>query len=216
MNKTKVAFALNILIFLLEVFAVSWMASGFSRGIYSVPGLAMFRYFTIDSNILMGFSALISLIGEYKKIKGKKEELSFFEKVFKLAAVTGVTLTMLVTMFFLAPTSPFGYFALFTYSNFFLHLLNPLLSIIVFVFFEKSNNTSIKNTFYGIIPMAIYSIYYVGAAITHSHNGIIDVGYDWYGFFPFGLKSAIIVLPLIYFCTYLISLFLWKLNKEKR
>ncbi|MBR3281584.1 MAG: hypothetical protein IKI57_07130 [Clostridia bacterium] len=215
MKNTKMAFVINILIVLFEILAISWMASGRSGGVYSFPGIYMLNFFTIDSNILMGIAALISIIEEFKVIKGKKEEVSKFSRAFKLMSVVGVTLTMLVTMIFLAPASPYGYFSLFTYSNFFLHLLNPLLSIIVFVMFEKSKSLSLKHTFIGIIPMVIYSFYYVWAAVTHSHDGIVESGYDWYGFFTFGLNSIVIVLPIMYAITYVISVVLWKLNKEK-
>ena len=47
----------------------------------------------------------------------------------------------------------------------------------------------------------------------HTSNGMIAAGYDWYGFFFLGVKSAYVVLPLIILITWLISLALWKLNR---
>ena len=37
-------------------------------------------------------------------------------------------------------------------------------------------------------------------------NGKVLPGYDWYGFFMFGIKSVVIVLPIVYIITYIISL----------
>ena len=103
---------------------------------------------------------------------------------------------MLVTVFFLAPTtaSTYGFFASFYYSNFFLHLLNPILSIVVFLCYEKNTEINFKHTFTGIVPMLLYTVYYVTETLSHTKNGVITSGYDWYGFFALGIKSAFIVI----------------------
>ena len=61
----------------------------------------------------------------------------------------------------------------------------------------------------------IYAIYYTAEALTHLEDGVIAPGYDWYGFFLFGVKSAVIVLPLIIAITYGISVLLWRLNRKQ-
>ncbi len=123
---------------------------------------------------------------------------------------------MLVTIFFLGPTMgrTYGFFSLFEKSNFFLHLVNPVLSIITFLCFEKSTKIGFRHTFTGIIPMLIYSVYYVSSAAAHMENGRIAKGYDWYGFFFLGIRSAFIVLPILIIITWLISAVLWKLNRS--
>ena len=124
---------------------------------------------------------------------------------------------MLVTIFFLGPTlgRTYGFFSLFEKSNFFLHLANPVLSIVVFLCFEKSTKIAFRHTFTGIIPMVIYAVYYVSETVRHMENGQIAKGYDWYGFFFLGIRSAFIVLPILFIITWLISAVLWKLNKTK-
>ena len=133
---------------------------------------------------------------------------------FKLAAVTGLTLTMLVTVFFLAPRSKTTYLAYFMNSNFFMHLITPLLFIITFVFFDNSRKPPFKLTFTGIIPMAIYSLFYTPNIILHLDNGKIDPDYDWYGFLAGGLNTIWFVYPLIFFLTWIFSLGLWALNRK--
>ena len=66
MNKLKCATMLNICLFALEVFAVSWMISGISGGILSASRLSVLKLFTVDSNILLGIAALIAAIDEGK------------------------------------------------------------------------------------------------------------------------------------------------------
>lgn len=215
MRKLKTAFILNVCIFILEVFAILWMMSGINSGVLSSARLAMFRYFTVDSNILMGIFALIAAIDQWRVLRGKKPDMSVACYVLKLVGTVGVMLTMLVTIFFLAPTmgATYGVLSLFAYSNFFLHLLNPVLSIVTFLAFERTRKIAFGHTFTGIIPLVIYAIYYTAAALAHTQDGVIARGYDWYGFFFLGVKSAFIVLPLIIAITYGISVLLWRLNR---
>ena len=175
----------------------------------------MFRYFTVDSNILMGIAALVAAVDERAVISGKKSEVSTGTYIFKLVGTVGVRLTMLVTVFFLAsraiPTT--GFFSLFYYSNFLFHLASPVLSIVAFVFFEKSDRILFRHTFTGIVPMLCYAVYYIYEALTHIQDGAVIRGYDWYGFLFTGVKSAVIVIPLLFLITYGISAGLWRLNR---
>ena len=218
MVKIKTAFRMNVLIFILEVFAICWMFSGINSGILAASRLYALRYFTVDSNILMGIAALVMAVDEHKVLKGEKREVSQSCFVFKLVGTVGVTLTMLVTVFFLTPTMGpvYGYLSLFSHSNFLLHLLNPVLSIISFVRYEKTDKIAFKHTFTGIVPMLIYAVYYMASAVSHSENGEIAKGYDWYGFFIGGIKSAVIVVPVMLIVTFGISAVLWKLNRLKK
>ncbi|MBR3211708.1 MAG: hypothetical protein IKF70_01240, partial [Firmicutes bacterium] len=58
-------------------------------------------------------------------------------------------------------------------------------------------------------------VYYVAAALSHTHNGVIDKGYDWYGFFFAGPRSALIVAPMLVLLTWGISCALRKMNRRK-
>ena len=216
MGNLKKAYILNLCITALEVFSITWMMSGIGAGVLSAAKLSALKYLTVDSNILMGIFALLTAADQGKVLRGKKAEVSASAYVLKLAGTVGVTLTMLVTIFFLGPTigRKYGFFSLFEKSNFFLHLLNPVLSIAVFLCFEKSRKIAFKHTFTAIIPLVIYSVYYVTETVTHMTDGVIDKGYDWYGFFVLGVKSSFIVLPLILIITWLISFTLRKLNRR--
>ena len=215
MKKRKIAFALNLVIVVFTVIALVWMTSGIHAGLLAESKLAALKFFTVDSNILMGIASLIVAIDLWKVIKGKKDDLSIFSYVAALIGTVGVTLTMLVTVFFLAPTmaATYGVLALFSGSNFFMHLATPILSLVVFLGFERTVRIKFRYTFVAIIPLVIYSIYYTAVTLTHMENGVIAPGYDWYGFFVMGPSSAVFVLPLIIGITYGISVLLWRLNR---
>ena len=218
MNRHTKAFIANGVLALLELFSVTWMMSGLSKGILSGGGFRVLKYFTIDSNIYLGIVSFLAALELFRVRKGKKKEVSTFIYLLKLSGTAAVAVTMLVTVFFLEPTlgKTFGYFALFANANLFLHLLNPLAAILTWICFEKNNVLSLKDVVLTTIPTLLYAIWYVIEVFRHTKNGVIQKGYDWYGFFALGLKSAIIVMPLFLLFTYLVCLLLYKTGKKRQ
>ncbi|MCR4741314.1 MAG: hypothetical protein K5866_00370 [Treponema sp.] len=216
-KKEKASFIFNFLIFIFTLFATISMIIGFhfmgEITVLSSRNFHAFKYFTVDSNVFAGLSSLIYMFLLILKNKGKIKEIPGLMHIFQLAASTGVTLTMMVTVFFLAPQSTTTYFDYFMNSNLFMHLLTPLLCIISFVFFEKSE-ISFAKTFYGIIPMLIYACYYLPNILLHLDNGKVLPKYDWYGFLAGGLGTIWLVIPIILLLTWGFSLGLWALNKK--
>ncbi len=217
MNKRlKASYYMCLILFLLELFGCTWVFTGIhfvgTHLELSDNGLKSLKYFTTDSNILMGVIALILVVAIRQVLKGRKDKLAVGYYVLFLVGAVGVTLTMLVTIFFLAPTSSHPV-TLFMNSNFFLHLLNPLVSIITFVLFLRTKEIPFRATFPGMLPMGLYAIGYVINAMNHLDNGRIPKKYDWYGFMVMGPKSIFIVLPIIILVTYLIGLALWFCNR---
>ena len=214
-NVEKKACILNSFIVVLEVAAITWMINGSSDGALSISGLRSLRYFTVDSNILLGIFALIAAMDERQVWLGRKADVSSASILLKHIGTVGVTLTMLVTVFYLTPSTlqKYGLLGMYKGSNFLLHLVNPILAIIVFLRYERTPRLAFRHTFTGIIPMLIYTVYYVAEAIRHSKNGVISPGYDWYGFFFNGVQSAIVMVPLLIAITYAISFVLWRINR---
>ena len=217
MKRFRIAYILNLCLALLEVLAPIWMSSGLVGGVLTTSGAEMFKFFTIDSNVLMGVIALFTALQLRQGIRGQREDLSTACYVWYLAGTVGVTLTMLVTVFFLEPTMApqFGLFALFAGSNFLLHLFNPLLAIVTFTVFEKTRKIPFRHTLTGIVPMVLYAVFYLANCMRHAVNGMVDIAYDWYGFLAGGVKTVWIVIPVIFLFTWLISIALWRLNRRK-
>ena len=100
-NKLKVSLILNIIIVLFTIIASTMMFTGikFSNGVEPVletTKLGMFKFFTVDSNLLMGIVSLIFIIYEVWILKNKKEDIPKNICILKLMATTAVALTFFV------------------------------------------------------------------------------------------------------------------------
>lgn len=218
MKRIKLSIISNTLIVIFTVFATVIMYTGFKFMDGDLPltinGLEAFKYFTVESNVMMGIISLVFIVFEIRLQKNKIEKIPNWIYGLKLVFTVGVALTMLTTAIFLAPTTPYGYFSMFKNANLFYHFLTPLLSIITFVFFEGTNKIRFRYTFVSVIPMFLYAIYYVGNVLAHIENGNINMIYDWYGFFAGGTSNIICVVPIMIGSTYLISYLLWFFNRK--
>lgn len=184
MKKIKVSLILNILIVLLVILATIFMFTGFKfmpgGSLLEVSKVEMFKFYTVDSNILMGIVSLIFIIYEKKLLKNKIKEIPKKVYILKLIATSGISLTFITTSFFLAPT--YGFYAMFNNSNLLFHLVVPVLSIITYIFFEKHDN-KYKYAILGIIPMFLYSIFYTTNILIHLNNGGLTFKYDFMAFY---------------------------------
>lgn len=218
MKRIRLSIVSNILIFVFTVFATVAMFTGFQFMGGDLPlainGIEAFKYFTVESNVMMGIIALVFFIFEIRMLRKKTETIPTWIYDLKLIFTVGVTLTMLTTVVFLAPTTPFGYFSMFKNANLFYHFIIPLLSIITFLFFEGTNKIRFRYTFIGVVPMILYAVFYVWNVLSHAENGSINMIYDWYGFFAGGTSNIICVVPIMIGSTYLISYLLWYFNRK--
>lgn len=216
-KKQKISLVLNWLIFIFTVFATVSMLIGFNfmsgEKVLSSTSYKAFKYFTVDSNVIAGLVSLIYIIYLNRLSKEKIKKMPKWLSCLKLASTTGVTLTMMVTVFFLAPRTTTTYFAYFMNSNFFMHFLTPLLCIITFAFFEPAE-LSFKESFLGTIFMIMYAFYYIPNILLHLDNGKVLPAYDWYGFLFGGLHTIWFVIPLILLITWLFAICLWFINKK--
>ena len=216
-KKIRISLIINFIIFLLTTIATIMMFTGFKfmhgpEPILESTKLGMLKYFTVESNIFMGLVALFFVLEEIKILKGKKSEISDKLYILKLMSTTAVGLTFLVVFAYLGPIAENGILSLLMNSSLFFHLIIPVMSMVNFSMFEKTNKLSFKYTFFGLIPSFVYSIFYLTNVLIHMENGMVSTKYDWYWFVQNGVWTAIIVVPSIFAVTYVISLILWRLN----
>ncbi|MCR5698798.1 MAG: hypothetical protein K6G52_04040 [Treponemataceae bacterium] len=216
-KQNKASLTLNILIFVFTLFAMVTMMTGYEfmsgKKVLSSTSYAAFKYFTVDSNVFAGIVSLIYAIFLILLEKGKIKQIPQVLTLLNLASTAGVTLTMMVTIFFLAPQSRFGFLPLFLNSNLFMHLVTPLLCIINFILFEQGKISFAKTTL-GTLPMILYALYYIPNILLHLEDGKPTLEYDWYGFMMGNAKAALIVVPLVLLITWAFALALWGLNKK--
>ncbi len=155
-SKIKISLVLNIIIVILTILASIIMFTGFKfmsgpEIILESTKIGMFKFFTVDSNILMGIVALIFLIQESKLLQGKINNINKNYYLIKLMGTSAVSLTFFVVFAYLGHIVNGGIYSMIMNSNLFFHLIIPVLSIVTFVFFEKNNTLSFKYSFYGLI-----------------------------------------------------------------
>lgn len=215
----KISLVINLIIVLFTIIASIIMFTGIKimegEPILETTKLGMFKFFTVDSNLLMGIVSLIFVIKEKALLEGKIDEIPASLYIMKLVSTVGVALTFLVVFCYLGPIASGGLISLLKNGNLFFHFLIPLLSIINFIFFEQTDKLKFKYSFIGILTALVYAIFYLINVLIHIENGKVSPMYDWYWFVQGGLWQAIIVLPLMLVITYIISLLLWKFNRKK-
>ncbi len=220
MKKIKISMFLNAVIVLLTIVASIIMFTGikFMTGpdlVLESTKIGMFKFFTVDSNILMGITSLIFLIYGAKSLKDKRYKTPKKVYLLKLISTTAVTITFLVVFCYLGQISKGGMRSMLLNSNLLFHLFIPVLSIISFIFFERNDKLSAKNALFGILPTLIYGTFYLTNVLIHTQNGKVSPIYDWYWFVQNGVSTAIIVFPMSILLSYAVSLVLWRLNHTR-
>ena len=169
-----------------------------------------FKFYTIDSNILVLLSSLLLSIYEYRLLKGKIKDIPNYIYIFKMVSIAAISVTFIITLCFLAPM--YGFYGMYNNVNLFYHFVIPVIAFINYFIFEKHDN-KYKYALYGVIPMFVYSIYYITNILIHLDEGI-SFKYDFYGFLQSNINNIYFVLPVIYLLGYLLSLLTIFLNKK--
>lgn len=179
----------------------------------AMKGLGYFKAFTIDSNVLMGLIALMALTFNINNAVTKKSECPKWMTLTYLTGVSSVALTFFTVVVFLAPMFQIqgkGYMTMFQDDMFFYHFLNPILSVINFIFFLPGDKIIGKVKLFSLIPVFLYSIVYIICI------AVLKIWSDFYNF-TFGGKFILIplVLIVIYAVTFgLSSLICFGRNKQ--
>ncbi|MCR5079630.1 MAG: hypothetical protein K6B65_06930 [Bacilli bacterium] len=219
-KKVLPSLILNLLCLSSVILGLIFMFCGINwdKGALVTAGFEAFQYFTVDSNVLMGVIAIIFLIYEVLLVMGKIEAIPKAIYIVKLTGTVGVALTFLTVVFYLAPTYMqygYSYFSMFVNANLFLHGLAPLLAIIAWLIFEHTDLLRVKTAVLGIIPMAIYAVFYITNAFTHiDAQGKIPFKYDWYAFCQGGVGFGLLSLFVMLLITTGIALLLYLGNRR--
>lgn len=220
-NKTKISLILNYIIFIMVVFATIIMFIGIKISFVKEPvletsGLSVLKFFTVDSNILVGISAILLAYKERKLLTGKIKDIPVGYYVMKFIGTVSVSLTFIVVFLYLGRIATGGLISLLQNSNLFFHLIVPVLSILSFVLFEKTNKIKFGYVMFCLIPVLLYGIYYIVNILIHLENNQVLPKYDWYFFVQKGINNAYIIAPIIFVLTFIIGSILWILNKKEK
>lgn len=215
MNKYKISLILNSLIVFFVTIGSIFMFLGIKfmpdKTLLEVSKVEMFKFYTVDSNIFMGIISLIVVISNIKILQNKINEIPRFIYILKLIATSAIGVTFLTTLFFLAPQ--YGFYAMFNNNNLFFHLIVPILAFTSFIFYEKFES-KYRYALHGLVPMVLYSLYYVSMILSHLDSKESIVKYDFYGFLQGNINNIYISFPVVFVAGYLVTLLILFLNKK--
>ena len=103
-DKRKISMMINYIIFIMAMFGVFLIFSRMKISFYREPvlnnkGINAFKYFTVESNVLMGIIALVFAHKERKLINGKIKEIPIGYYIVKFMITVAVALTFIVVAF---------------------------------------------------------------------------------------------------------------------
>ncbi len=187
--------------------AVAWLMMFFFGGDdLAARGLRSLKYFTVQSNLLAGAAAIVWIL------QNRKGTISRGAEIFKYVAATAVFLTFMTVMVFLGPL--YGYPMMFVGANLFFHLVVPVMCILEVIFMTDTDFTP-KDNLIAVIPMVLYGIFYLGNNRVNGIGEWPDTN-DWYSFLAWGWGIGILVFVVMMLATWLLGLFLRKMQKFVR
>ena len=136
---------------------------------WGVDPAALFRYFTIDSNILTALAAAFIVPYAVEGLRRKQFTYPKWLALFHFAGTICVTLTMVFSVLVM---SWYDAEAAFGGYNFFLHILCPLLVLISFFLVESGNRFTIRESFFCAIPVLCYgAVYFIEVLLIGESRG---------------------------------------------
>ena len=187
-----------IIIIILTACVISFFALPDGGGVRSL------NYFTVDSNIYLALTSIGIIILNIFEIKNEHKKTPKWFDVLRFTSVVSVMVTFFVVVCYLGFI--IGFRVMYSGSNFFLHLVNPALGVLSYIFLERHRSYKFWYAFYGLIPVLVYgTVYLICVFGTH-------VWGDFYHFNINGLLGYIIWAILIF--TFFIGLLVLKLKQQ--
>ena len=198
MGRPKISRLLSGLIVLLTAIGTVITLTNTKEGVLTVYGAENLKFFTVESNLLVGIVHLISLLYDASG-SGKRLWLERLNYV----ATVAVSLTFTVVVVIFGPGV--GYGEMFRGANLFFHLIIPLLAIVSFCVFHRTRRVPMRETALALIPTVLYGLYYTGTLFRY---GVHFPETDWYGFAAGGAVGSVITAAMILLITWVLALLL--------
>ncbi len=208
-TKDKLSVICALLIIIFTVWSVGDMYLHVGSGNMQVSRAVVFRYFTVDSNILSAVSVLLLLIWRLGGAPGRtKRTVPGWLTLLRYMGTVSVTVTLMTVLCFLGLL--YGYASMFAGWNFYLHLAGPLLSIAAFIRFDPGEVLPGKLIWTSLLPTAVYGAVYLYMAVVRGmENG------GWPDFYGFNIGGRwMISLAAMLLATLLIGAVLWLARKR--
>lgn len=200
--------------YVLEILVVlttigSWMRMYLTGGgsLLSSRGLMSLKYYTTLSNIFAGIAAVIMIVVLARTKSGK---VPVWAAVTKFASAVTVSVTFLVTLFFLAPTMGIG--GLYKGELMFMHAVGPVLTVVSFFMNRDLPEMKPSSALWATLPTILYGGVYSANIMLNGVGSGMNTN-DWYGFAAAGVHTVPFVYALMVLLTYLLSLLMRRFKR---
>ncbi|MEE3377193.1 MAG: hypothetical protein VZR35_01820 [Lachnospiraceae bacterium] len=200
--------------YVLEILVVlttigSWMRMYLTGGgsLLSSRGLMSLKYYTTLSNIFAGIAAVIMIVVLARAKSGK---VPVWAAVTKFASAVTVSVTFLVTLFFLAPTMGIG--GLYKGELMFMHAVGPVLTVVSFFMNRDLPEMKTSSALWATLPTILYGGVYSANIMLNGVGSGMNTN-DWYGFAAAGVHTVPFVYALMVLLTYLLSRVMRKVKR---
>ncbi|MBR7015156.1 MAG: hypothetical protein IKI12_01780 [Lachnospiraceae bacterium] len=200
--------------YVLEILVVlttigSWMRMYLTGGgsLLSSRGLMSLKYYTTLSNIFAGIAAVIMIVVLARTKSGK---VPVWAAVTKFASAVTVSVTFLVTLFFLAPTMGIG--GLYKGELMFMHAVGPVLTVVSFFMNRDLPEMKTSSALWATLPTILYGGVYSANIMLNGVGSGMNTN-DWYGFAAAGIRTVPFVYALMMLLTYLLSRVMRKVKR---
>jgi hypothetical protein len=173
----------------------------------SSRGLMSLKYYTTLSNIFAGIAAVIMIAVLARTKSGK---VPVWAAVTKFASAVTVSVTFLVTLFFLAPTMGIG--GLYKGELMFMHAVGPVLTVVSFFMNRDLPEMKPSSALWATLPTILYGGVYSANIMLNGVGSGMNTN-DWYGFAAAGVHTVPFVYALMVLLTYLLSRVMRKVKR---
>lgn len=193
-KRTRAVYIVNIVIVVLVLAAWAIMAFFGKEGTLASRGVGSLKYFTVLSNILEGAASAALVVSLSRVRRGRAEHVPHGIFLMKFVAAAAVSVTFLVVAVFFGPWV--GYSHLYNGANLWFHLVIPVLAVCEFVFLDRFDTVSRRETLWTMLPPLIYGCCYAANVIVNGPGAEPNVN-DFYGFVYWGLPVGFGIFAVI-------------------
>ena len=157
-------------------------------------GLKTLRMFTTLSNLLLSIACSLSIPYQIEGLRKNNYHLPKWIVIILYTGVTGVAITFVTAITGITIVQGF-YSAMIKETNIFLHTINPIIAILIFVLINDDHTLNFKTTFISLIPMFLYTIVYIVFvfAIGEDNGGWSD-HYQFNKVFPWPISFTLMYI----------------------
>jgi hypothetical protein len=156
------------------------------------------RYFTLFSNSFMAICCIFGIVNNISYLSSGHHKPSFFYNFCRLAGVTALTLTCIVSVTLLENANDVWYTIV-------LHLVTPGIAVLHYLFLESDHKVNFAVTLGALLLPIIYGAY----ALPLCNLGIWEAPYAFLNLKGDAFLTNLITMVVIILATYIVACIYW-------